>query len=138
MGCGGPEADDEFGLEGFDFGEEPRTAGSEFAGVVFFVETAFAGGFPFEMFYGVGDVGFGAIDAGCFEGAIEHEAGGTDEGFSGEVFFVAGLFADENDSGVGGTFAEDSLRAGFPKGAGAAFFGGSAKFVEIVGGRRLG
>ena len=94
LGGGDAEADDEVWLEGFDFREKPRAASSDFAGVRFFVEATFAGGFPFEMFDGVGDVGFGAIDAGFFEGAIEHEPGGTDEWLAGQIFFVAGLFAD--------------------------------------------
>ena len=123
MGGGGAEADDEFGLENFDFGEEPGTAGGDFAGVGLFMESAFSGGFPFEMFDGVGDVGFGAIDASFFKGFVEHPAGGADEGFAFEVFFVAGLFADENNARVFGAFAEDRLGAGFPEGTGFALPG---------------
>ena len=101
------------------------------------MEAAFAGGFPFEMFHAVGDVGFGASDAGFFECFVEHAAGGADEWFAFEIFFVAGLFADENDAGMFGAFAEDGLGAGFPEGTGSALFGGGTQGFEVARGGRF-
>jgi hypothetical protein len=53
----------------------------------------------------------GAVDAGGLEGFVEHSAGGSDEGFAGEVFLVAGLFADEDEVGVIAAFAVDTWRS---------------------------
>lgn len=137
MRGGRAEADDQGGREGLGFGDEPWAAGGDFARVRFFVEAAFAGGFPLEMFDGVGDVSEQAIDSGFGEGAIEEFASGADEGLTGEVLFVAGLFADEEDAGALGAFAEDGLRAGLPERAGPASFGGGAEFAEVPRRRRL-
>ena len=64
LGGGGAEADDHFGVDRSDFGVEPRPASGDFGGAGFFVDAAFAARLPFEMFHGVGDVNFFAIDAG--------------------------------------------------------------------------
>ena len=72
------------------------------------------------MFDDVCDVGLFAIDAGFFERLIEKLAGWTNERFSGQVFFVAGLLADEEDVRAPGAIAEDGLRSCFPQVAGFA------------------
>jgi len=71
LGGGGAEANDDFGFEQSDFGVEPRATGGDFGGVWFFVDAAFAAWFPFEMFDGVGDVSFVAVDAGLLERGVE-------------------------------------------------------------------
>jgi hypothetical protein len=87
------------------------------------VNPALAAWFPFEMFDNVRDVGLFAIDAGFFEGGIEKPAGRTNERFSRQVFFIAGLLADEEDVGAPGALAENGLRSRFPQVAGLAIGG---------------
>jgi hypothetical protein len=130
LGGGGAEADDELGADGFDLGFEPGAAGFDFAGIGFGVDSPCAAGLEFEMFHRVGDVDGGAVDADLFEGAVEELAGGADEGFAGEVFLVAGLFADEHDGGGGGAFAEDDLGGVAVEVTALAFFGGGAELGE--------
>lgn len=85
--------------------------GGDFCGVGFFMDAAFPAGFPLEMLDGVGDVNFFAVDAGFYQRVVEQLACGTDERFSGLVFLVAGLLADENKLAVLRAFAENGLRA---------------------------
>jgi hypothetical protein len=94
------------------------------------MDAAFAAGLPLEMLDGVGYVNFFAVDAGFYERAIEQFACGADERFTGEIFLVAGLLADEHELTVRGTFAENGLRAELPEIAVFAGFGGFAQFVE--------
>ena len=59
------------------------------------MNAAFAARLPFKMFHSVGDINFFAIDPRLFESAIHDFSGRTDERFAGNVFVIAGLFADE-------------------------------------------
>ena len=127
---GGAETHDHFGLESGNFGFEPRTAGSDFGGVGLFVDAALAAGLPLEMFYGVGDVDFLAVDAGFDEGGVEELSRGSDEGTALEVFLISRLFADEHDFRVVLAFAEDGLRAALPEVAILAMFGGFGQLRE--------
>jgi hypothetical protein len=135
LGGGDAEADDEVGLDGAEFGFEPGATGGDFAGVGFLMETAFAARLPFEVFDGVGDVERFAVDAGGAECAIEELAGGADEGFSGAIFLVAGLFADDEDAGAGRTLAEDRAGGAAPEWTCAARRGRGAEEREIGGER---
>ena len=74
-----PRATITSGLMRRDLGFKPGTAGSDFQGVGFFVDPAFAARFPFEMFDDIGDVGLFAIDACRFQGVIEQTAGRSDK-----------------------------------------------------------
>ena len=87
------------------------------------------------MFHRIGDVDFLAIDAGFFKRAIEYLAGGSDERFAGDIFFVAGLLADQHDLGMLRAFAEHGLRRIFPKMTGAAAAGFFAQDFEAAAGR---
>ena len=62
------------------------------------------------MLYRVGDINLLARNARIGKRSIEHPACGTDEWMSLAIFDVTGLFADENDARVFGSFAEDRLR----------------------------
>lgn len=86
----------------------------------FFVNAALAPRLPFEVFDHVGDVGLLAIDAGFFKRIVEQLTRRTNERFAGQIFFVAGLFADKHDVCTAGAFAENGLRSLFPKVAGLA------------------
>ena len=87
------------------------------------------------MFYGVGDVDFLAVDAGFYQGAVEHQPGRSHERFAGKVFLVAGLFADQHDLRSLRAFAEHRLRRAFPEVAGAAVAGFLAQGFEAGAGR---
>lgn len=56
-----------------DFAFQPRTAGSYFPGIGFFMQPPLAARrwFPFEMLYRIGYVGFRAIDANFRQSPIE-------------------------------------------------------------------
>ena len=93
----GPQAYDDFGFECGDLGFEPRTARGDFGGAGFFVDAALAARFPLEMFDGVGDVDFPAVDASFGESGVEQLAGRAYERAALEIFLIARLFADEHD-----------------------------------------
>ena len=135
MGRGGAKTNNYLGADGSDFRIEPWATRGDFRCVRFFVDAPFAAGLPLEVFDGVGDVNFFAIDA-CFdEGAIEQLTCGTDEWFAGKIFLVARLFADKHELAVRGALAENGLRAKLPEIAIFAGFGGFAQFVERGFGR---
>ena len=76
---------------------EPNFAAFDFVVVGPFMQPALAAHFMLEVFHGVGDEGFGSFDAGVLQRLIKDAAGGPDERFAGEVFFVARLFADQHE-----------------------------------------
>ena len=92
-----PRATITFGLTNSDFSLEPGTASRDFAGIGFLMNAAFSAGFPFEMFDNIGDVSLRTIDTGFVQRIVKKSAGGADKRFAREIFFVAWLFADEND-----------------------------------------
>ncbi len=100
LGGGGAETNDDFRLQNAELRVEPRAAGGDFAGAGFFVDAALAARLPFKMFDGVGDVNIGAVEAGGGKGFVEEFSGRADERFAGEIFIVAGLFADKDNAGV--------------------------------------
>src|ERR1700730_13240982 len=130
LGGGGAEADNHFGMNSSDLGIKPRAARGDFGGIGFFVDAAFSPGLPFEMFHGIGDVNFFAVDSGFDERVVEKLAGGADERFAGQVFLIAGLLADEHQLAMGGAFAENGLRAELPEIAIFASFCGFAQLWE--------
>src|SRR6266498_3008750 len=127
LSCGGAENHNYLWLNKCDLGLEPGTASRNFLSVRFFVDAAFATRLPLEMFDNISDVSLRAVDAGFFQGVIEQATGGTNEWMASEIFFIAGLFADEHDHRAAAPFAEDGLRASFPEVAGFAIGGGLAQ-----------
>jgi len=73
------------------------------------MQANFPAGHKFEMFDRAGDVNLLAVDAGLGQSAVEHLSRWSYERFSGEVFLVAGLFADQHDSRVRRAFAKYGL-----------------------------
>jgi hypothetical protein len=132
---GGAEANNDFGLEQGDLGIEPWPARGDFGRVWFFVDAAFSARFPFEVFDGIGDVGFVAIDAGLFECCIQQFAGGADERPPLAIFLIPGLFSDEKDSRLARAVAKDGLRGVFVEVAGLAIFGAIPGIVNGFGDR---
>src|SRR5207249_9791108 len=82
------------------------------------VDATLATRLPLEVLDGIGDPDLVTVDAGLFEGLVEHAAGGSDEGFTGAVLVVAGLLADEHDLRVSRPLAKDGLRSELPEIAG--------------------
>jgi len=69
--------------------------------------------FPFEMFYRISDINVFAIDPGFCQRAVHDFAGGTDEGFSDNIFVISGLFADQHDWHLLRSFAKNRLGSAF-------------------------
>lgn len=92
--------------------------------------------FPFEMLDGVGDVDFITGNAGLRERLVEYLACRSHERMAHAIFLVAGLFSDEQNLGVRGSFAEDSLGRALVKVAAGAGFGGCAQRRHRHGGRQ--
>ena len=117
---GGAEANNYFRVECGDFGVEPRPAGRYFCCIWFFVNAAFSSRFPLEVFCRVGDVNLFAVDA-CFRKRfIQEVAGGADKRFAFQIFLIAWLFADKNNSRSREALAEHGLRGMFSEIAGLA------------------
>jgi hypothetical protein len=68
-----------------------------------------AGSSPLEVLDGVGDVHVVTAQANLGQRLVEDPAGRTDEGFPGLVLLVAGLLAQEQETGGGRAFPEDRL-----------------------------
>src|SRR6185436_19944835 len=119
--CGGsPQRDDNVRFDESDLRLEPRTARSDFHGVGFLVDPAFAPWLPFEVFDNIGDVGLFAIDACHFECAVEQTTGWSNKRFARQIFFVARLLADKHDHRSTRAFSKNCLRSFFPEVAGLA------------------
>ena len=115
LGRGGAQGHNHLGLDQRDLRLEPGTTSRNFLGVWFLVNAAFATRLPLKMFDNIRDVSLGTIDAGLLERSIKKSAGGTNERFAREIFFVARLFADKHHYRAAAAFAEDSLGAELPK-----------------------
>jgi len=120
LGRGRSEADDGARLDDIDFGLQPRHAGIDLDRVRLFVNAPFAARLPLEVLHDIRDVDLRAIDACFFERFVEQSAGRTDEGTSGEIFFVARLLADEHHRRRLLSFAENGLRCAFVQVTGRA------------------
>src|SRR5262249_54802113 len=92
---------------------QPRPADCDFARVWFLMNPAFAARLPFEMFYRIRDVNLRPIDSSFLERAIHDFSSGTNEGFTRDVFVVAGLFANQHHRSMLRTFAKHGLGATF-------------------------
>ena len=79
------------------------------------MDSPFAARLPFEVFDDVGDVGAAAVDARFLERMRQNAPGRPDERMASQIFFVAGLFADEHHIGVGLAFSKYCLRAFAPE-----------------------
>ena len=107
-GCG-PETHDHVRLENIQFRLDPWAAGVDFTLAGSAVNATLAPFLEREMLHGVGDVDLRAIKSNFLQRPIQDFPCGADEGTAGQIFRVAGLFADQNDPGGGRAFAEDRL-----------------------------
>src|SRR6266550_484211 len=94
-GCS--ENDKQFRPNEAQLGFEPGTASRDFARVGLLMDPAFAALFPFEMFHRVGDVNFFTVDSRFFQPAIHDFSGRTNERFTGKVFVIAWMLANQHD-----------------------------------------
>src|SRR6266436_205136 len=100
---------DEVGLNDPQFRFQPRTAGCDLARVRLLMNSAFAAGLPFEVFYRVRDVNLRPIDSSVFKRAIHDLTCRTNEWFAGHIFAIARLFANQHHRCALRPFAKDSL-----------------------------
>src|SRR5579864_2563145 len=96
---------------------EPRRAGLNFRVARLFVDSPLASliGSPVEMLYCIRGVNVGFVDSSDSERFIQKFPGGADKWMAGEVFFVAGLLADQHHQRRRGTFAKNCLCCPLPK-----------------------
>jgi len=132
LGCGGSEADDEPGADGFYLSIQPGAACCDFAHGGFFMDAALAARLPLEVLYGIRDVCSAALDAGFFQAGVEQTARGSDEGTASEILLIAGLLTNEQNRCRGATLSEDGLRGIAIEVATAALFGGCQQRPQIV------
>ena len=78
---------------------------------------------PAEMFDHVGDIHFRSGDPCGFESLIENPACGANKGVACQIFFVAGLFADEHYRSAFRSLSEHGLRGLLPEITTFATFG---------------
>src|SRR5262249_45994271 len=71
---------------------------------------AFPARLPLKMFYRVRDVNLGPINSSFFERLVHDFPSWPDERFTGDIFIVARLFADEHHRCTLRTFAKNRLR----------------------------
>src|SRR5215469_7632611 len=120
---GGPETNQHRRVDDRHFFVQPGTACGDLLCVWFFVDAPFPAGFPLKMLHGIGYVYFFPVDAGFVQQPIEKPSSGPDEGFSLQVFLMAGLLADHHDFCARTTRSKNGLRAGSPQVAVFAMFG---------------
>src|SRR5215813_13574791 len=79
------------------------------------VNPALSARLPAEVFHRVRDVHRRAVDARCFECAVENASSGTDEWLTRPIFFIARLLANEHDRRMRWSGTEDCLRGTTPE-----------------------
>src|SRR3984957_17275062 len=79
---------------------EPELAALDLVIVRPLMQPAFSPHLVLEMLHRVGDEGFLSRNAGIRKRLVENASGGTDERLAGQIFLVAGLFADQHEGGV--------------------------------------
>src|SRR3979490_2280908 len=95
MSGGRAEGDNDVQLDESELELKPDPASRDLRGVRPLVQPALATCAPLEMLHSVGEIDALSVDAGLRQRLIEDMTRRTDEGMSGDVFFVSGLFADE-------------------------------------------
>src|SRR5262249_52620448 len=115
---GRSQAHDQLRRDGADLPFQPLIACRQLLLRRGLVHAPLAARLPFEMLDGVGDIRSAAVDVCLFHRAIQYAASRTDERPPGFVFFVAGLFSHEDDSGMIAAFPENRLRRMGPERAG--------------------
>jgi hypothetical protein len=78
--------------------------------VWFLMQPNLAARFPFEMLDSIGDVHLSSIDPRGLEALVKKLTGRSDKRLSLLVFAIAGLFPDQEKSGMDSAFAKDDLR----------------------------
>jgi hypothetical protein len=87
-------------------------------------------GRPIEMLYCIRDVNVGFVDSRDDKRFVQKFPGGANKWMTGEVFFVAGLLADQHHRRGRGALAKDCLGSSFPQIATATISGGTSQFWD--------
>lgn len=115
----GAEANDDPRFHRPDLGLQPWEASPNFRSIGLGMDPPLAPWFPLEVFDGVGNVNFAAIDPRLRQRPVQQHPSGTDEGLAGEILLIAGLLPDEHHPSLPGSRSEHRLRS---------------RLVEIAGG----
>ena len=75
------------------------------------MNTTLSARFPLEVFDCVGDVAFRAVDSYCPQGLVQNAAGWANKRLPNRVFFIAGLFANEEYIDVWSSFGRGRSKA---------------------------
>jgi len=78
------------------------------------VEATLSGGTPLEVLYGIRDIHSVPVDSSGLERLVEHASRRADKWLAGDILFVAGLLADEDDLRRTTPLAEHGLRRVLP------------------------
>ncbi len=124
---GRAEGDDDLGTHDAQLCCEPRRAGIDLDASRLGVDAALTALDEAEVFDRVGQVDRLGRDARARERVAQQLARGPDERLPGAILAVAGLLADEHQSGASGTFAEHGLRRALEEVAAATAFCGGAQ-----------
>ena len=114
-GLGGcdTKADDDARLDNLCLGFQPRPTRRNLRGRRFFVFAALTLRFPFEMLHRVGDIQVSPGEAGFFESLVQNLPRRSYERVTGKIFLISGLFADQHDGRLMGSFSKDRLSGVF-------------------------
>jgi hypothetical protein len=126
------EAQNDVGLHDGDLVLEPGETRANLAGVRRLVQPSLAAcvARPLEMLDRVGEVDVFPVDARGLERAIEEFPRRSDERTSGDIFDVAGCFADDHESRAARTLAKHGLGGVLVEVASATPIGRGAKLRE--------
>lgn len=110
-GAGGncAQRNDDPGFDQFNFTLKPPATGLDMAGRRALVKTSLTALGVSKMFNRIGDVASLSFDPDFTEAPIEELASRADQGAASDIFLVAGLFGNEENSGINGSFAENGL-----------------------------
>ena len=111
LGGSRAQAYDNLRAQDRNFTIQPGATGGNFEGIWFFVYTALASRFPFEVFDYVGGIDPAAVYACRSQRLVEHCPCRSYKRMSGVILSVAGLFTHQHNLRSLAAFAKYSLRS---------------------------
>jgi len=110
LGCGRAHGHDQLWLDDSQLCFQPGATCCNFARIRFLMNPAFPARLPLKMFHRVRDINLRSIDSSFFERLVHDFPGWPDERFTGDIFIITRLFADEHHRGTFRTFTKNRLR----------------------------
>jgi hypothetical protein len=104
------QANDDLRADLCQFGLQPWETRVDLARRRFLVDAALAPFFELKVLDGIRQVKIGAIQIGIVEGPVEQTSRRSHERLTGQVFFIAGLFSDQEGARPRRSRAQHRLR----------------------------